>query len=76
LRADRHFHTLQLQLVETEDRIAAARRFYNGNIRALNTRIEAVPSAWVASLGGFSRAEYFLADEGEVRSLPMVHLGA
>jgi hypothetical protein len=30
----------------------------------------------VASLGGFGRAEYFLADEGEVRSLPMVHLGA
>jgi LemA protein len=76
LRADRHFHTLQLQLVETEDRIAAARRVYNGNVRALNTRIEAVPSAWVASLGGFGRAEYFLADEGEVRSLPMVHLGA
>jgi LemA protein len=76
LRADRHFHTRQLQLVETEDRIAAARRFYNGNVRALNTRIEAVPSAWVASLGGFGRAEYFLADEGEVRSLPMVHLGA
>ena len=76
LRADRHFHTLQHQLVETEDRIAAARRFYNGNVRALNTRIEAIPSAWVASWGGFGRAEYFLADEGALRSLPEVHLRA
>ena len=59
-------------MVTGEDRIAAARRFYNGNVRALNTRVETIPSALVASLGGFTQAEYFLADEGELRTVPTV----
>jgi LemA protein len=41
-------------------------------VRALNTRVETIPSALVASLGGFTRAEYFLADEGELRTVPTV----
>ncbi len=51
LKADTNFLALQQQLGETEDRIAASRRFYNGNVRALNTRIEAFPSSIVASVG-------------------------
>jgi hypothetical protein len=57
------------------DRIAAARRSGNGKVRALNTRVETIPSALVASLG-FTGAEYFLADEGELRTVPTVGQGA
>ena len=59
LKASGPFQQLQAQLAETEDRIAAGRRFYNGNVRALNTRVEAFPSALVASTFGFERADYF-----------------
>ncbi len=71
LRADQHFLALQWQLAETEDRIAAARRFYNGNVRALNTRIESFPTLIVASMFGFAKAEYFLTDEAQVRAAPV-----
>jgi len=72
LRADGHFLALQRQLADTEDRIAAARRFYNGNVRALNTRVEMFPSSIVASLWRFEQAGYFLADESQVRAAPVV----
>jgi len=65
---------LQDRLVDTEDRIAAARRFYNGNVRALNTRVESIPSALLAVLGGFRRADYFLADEADLRTVVPVGL--
>ncbi len=65
LQAATNFRQLQAQLVETEDRIAASRRLYNLEVRALNRRVEAVPSNVVASLFGFRRAEYFeLQDPG------------
>jgi LemA protein len=67
LKAAGPFQQLQAQLSETEDRIAAGRRFYNGNVRALNTRVEAFPSSLVASAFGFKKAEYFEVDEPEVR---------
>lgn len=70
LRADGHFLALQHRLAETEDRIAAARRFYNGNVRALNTRVETFPSSVVASLFGFRPADYFVVDEVQVRAAP------
>src|SRR4029078_6700611 len=68
LKSSQNFLALQQQLAETEDRIAAGRRFYNGNVRALNTRVEAFPSAIIASLFTFSRAEYFELEEPEVRA--------
>jgi LemA protein len=68
LKADANFLALQQQLAETEDRVAAARRFYNGNVRALNTRVEAFPSSIVASLGHFTKAEYFETDDPAVRA--------
>ena len=67
LKAAGPFQQLQEQLAETEDRIAAGRRFYNGNVRALNTRVEAFPSSLVASTFGFAKAEYFEVDEPEAR---------
>lgn len=48
---------LQQQLAETEDRIAAARRFYNGNVRALEVRIDSFPSSLVARATGVERPE-------------------
>ena len=68
LKAAGPFQQLQSQLAETEDRIAAGRRFYNGNVRALNTRVEAFPSSIVASIFTFRRAEYFEADDPAVRA--------
>lgn len=52
------FQTLQAQLAETEDRLAAARRLHNGNVRALNTRVDAFPSSLVASATSVQKAEY------------------
>lgn len=68
LKAAGPFQQLQAQLAETEDRIAAGRRFYNGNVRALNTRVESFPSSVVASLFNFKKAEYFETDDPAVRA--------
>ncbi len=59
LKASSQFLALQRQLIETEDRIQASRRLYNGNVRDLNRRVESIPSSMVASIFGFERAEYF-----------------
>jgi LemA protein len=61
LNSQRNFLDLQQQLGLTEDRIAAARRFYNTRVEAYNRRTEAVPSAWVANAHGFNRASFFEA---------------
>jgi LemA protein len=62
LKADQHFLELQAELVTTEDRIQAARRLFNGNVRAYNQRVESLPSNLVARLGGFPRHDYFEID--------------
>jgi LemA protein len=72
LKASSNFLHLQQELTETEDRIAAGRRFYNANVRALNTRVESVPSNIVASTFGFSKEEYFEVEDEAVRSAPSV----
>ena len=68
LKASEQFLGLQRELTETEDRIAAARRFYNGNVRSLNTRVETFPSSVIASWFNFQRAEYFEVDDPAVRA--------
>lgn len=65
LKSSQNFLALQQQLAETEDRIAAGRRFYNGNVRALNTRVEAFPSSLVASTFHFTKAEYFEVEDAD-----------
>ena len=72
LKASSSFLQLQAELTETEDRIAAGRRFYNGNVRALNTRVESFPSNIVASTFGFTQAEYFEVTDEAVRAAPTV----
>lgn len=71
LKADQHFLELQRELAATENRIQAARRIFNGNVRDLNRRVEQAPSNLVAKLGGFHRAEYFQIDE-TARAVPTV----
>jgi LemA protein len=68
LKASEQFIALQRQLTETEDRIAAGRRFYNANVRALNTRVEAFPSSIVASIFHFEKAEYFEVEDAATRA--------
>jgi LemA protein len=65
LKADATFLNLQQQLGETEDQIAAARRIYNGNVQAYNTRIATVPGNLVAGLHGFAAEKFFEMEEGE-----------
>jgi LemA protein len=59
LKASSSFLALQRELTLTEDRIAAARRFYNGNVRAYNTRVRTFPSNLVASTFGFDARDFF-----------------
>lgn len=59
LKANQNFLQLQQELVDTEDKIQAARRFYNGGVRDLNTKIEMFPSNIIARLFGFIQREFF-----------------
>ena len=66
LKADRNFLELQRQLALTEDRIAAARRFYNGNARTLNVLRESVPTNLIAKMMEVEPATFFeLTSEAE-----------
>jgi LemA protein len=70
LKANQDFIYLQEQMVETEDRIAAGRRFYNGNVRAYNTRFDTFPSSMIANFGKFEKKEYYEVDDPQVRAAP------
>ena len=59
LKADQHFLKLQQELITTEDRIQAARRFYNGNVRDYRNKCETFPSNLVAQMFGFQTREFF-----------------
>ena len=74
LKASRNFLALQHELANTEDRIQAARRFYNANVRDLNTRIEVFPSSLVAGLFGFRPEQFFEIEDALVRQPPAVDL--
>ena len=73
LKANEHFLALQQELVETEDRIAAARRFYNANVRDLNTLIESFPASLL--VGSQESADFFEVEEIAVRAPVRVALG-
>lgn len=63
LKANTNFLALQQELSDTENKIQAARRFYNGNVRDYNTKLSVAPSNVVANMFGFQKKEYFdLAD--------------
>jgi len=75
LKANRSFLQMQEELTVTEDRIQASRRFYNANVRDLNTRIEVFPSNVIASMFGFRPEPFFEIDDAE-RAVPRVSFGA
>jgi LemA protein len=63
LKANTNFLSLQTELSDTENKIQAARRFYNGNVRDYNTKLDVAPSNIVGRMFGFQKKVYFdLAD--------------
>ena len=65
LKANANFLELQRELSDTENKIQAARRFYNGNVRDFNTKIQIFPNNLVAGMLSFKEREFFEADESE-----------
>ena len=64
LKANQNFLELQRELTDTEDKIQASRRFYNGNVRDFNTKLEVFPTNIMAGMLGFKRREFFeIGDE-------------
>ena len=74
LKASEQFLSLQHELVMTEDRIQAARRFFNGNVRELNNAVETFPTNLVAGGFGFSRRDFFELSDVRERANPSVSL--
>ena len=75
LKSNQNFLALQNQLTETEDRIAAGRRFYNANVRVYNTKVESVPTNLIANAFKFQKAAYFEVNDPAVRQAPSVNFG-
>jgi LemA protein len=71
LRASENFMHLQQELTDTENKIQSSRRFYNGQVRDFNTKIEVFPNNMVAGVLGFKKFEFFEA-VAEEKSTPQV----
>ncbi len=65
LKANTNFLELQRELSDTENKIQAARRFYNGNVRDLNTALESFPGNQIGNMFNFKKMEFFELGEGE-----------
>lgn len=76
LKASTNFLQLQTELTNTEDRIAAARRFYNLNVGAYNARVATFPSNLVAGWFSFAARDFFEITDAAVRAVPDVRPGA
>ena len=74
LKANENFAQLQRDLVEVEEQLQYARRFYNGAVRDLNDGVQRVPDLLVARTFGFQDAEFFQADDAK-RAAVKVELG-
>jgi LemA protein len=72
LKANQNFIELQAELSATEDRIAAARRFYNDTVQAYNTKIQTLPPAIVARLANFQPREFFELEDRADAAVPSV----
>lgn len=73
LKANQNFLQLQGELTATEDRLSAARRFYNSTIKALNTACQTIPTKWVAPLAKVSSGEFFELEDPAEKALPEVN---
>ena len=65
LKANENFLELQKELSDTENKIQASRRFYNGNVRDFNIKIEIFPNNLVAGMLNFTKRDFFEIEEGE-----------
>ncbi len=75
LKANENFLSLQNELVETENYLQFARRYYNGSVRDYNTITESVPSNIVASLFGFAQRDFFQKSSDEAGNVPLANFG-
>ena len=76
LKANENFLKLQAELVQTEDYLQFARRYYNGSVRDYNTLTETVPSNLVAGLFRFEPREFFQKSSDDAANVPLVRLGS
>lgn len=72
LKANVNFLELQRELSDTENKVQASRRFYNGNVRDLNIRIETFPSRIIAGMLGFKKREFFEIENAVEKEVPQV----
>lgn len=68
LKANQSYIELQQELVDTEDKIQASRRFYNGGVRDLNTKIQKFPSNIIANMFGFKSRDFYELDDSEQKT--------
>ncbi|HRU21066.1 MAG TPA: LemA family protein [Candidatus Paceibacterota bacterium] len=73
LKASQNFIQLQMELRDTEDKIQAARRFYNSNALDLKTKIETFPSNIVANMFGFKPVDFFELENAEEKEAPKIN---
>ena len=71
LKANQNFLSLQGELTDTEDKIQAARRFYNGMVRDLNTKIQVFPTNIFANMMGFTKMDFFGDDLSDAEKAPV-----
>lgn len=71
LKANQNFLELQRELSDTENKIQAARRFYNGNVRDMNTAMQVFPGSIIASVFGFKSADFFDLDDNSPAQEPV-----
>ena len=71
LKANQNFLSLQNELSDTENKIQAARRFYNANVRDLNTAIQKFPSNILAGMFGFTKKEFFDLGDNDAAQNPV-----
>jgi LemA protein len=76
LRAVESFKALQAELSDTENKIAAARRYYNNTVRRYNTALQQVPTNVIAGATGFQRREFYRIEDDADREPVAVKLGA
>lgn len=69
LKANDNFRHLQEELVDTEDKVQAARRFYNGSARDLNIKVKTFPTNIFAGMLGFSEREFYEVEEAEAEAI-------
>ena len=72
LKASTNFLELQRELRDTEDKVQAARRFYNNTVMSMNNKVETFPSNFIAQMFGFKKEEFFELEEEAARSVPEV----